>query len=373
MSNTADKRDMFPKWLEYKRKELGFKKTDMMKATGIGSTTIDNYFAGTSYPDDKYRSRIVKFINDLSEFEGFKRISNKEFADLFYRLMGDFAYEVNQDRLSKATGITQSNISKLQNGKYIPTTAMQKMILEFFYEMTVDSQGDFLVEHEDIGYELRSLLIRHFVQKDYIQAKFNKCFGNGELLVETDSVKYYGECLDGEIFKRWQIKRGSSLEKELDELAKAGVLNESEKEIYDMFFADGMTEFTEDEFELAREYSYERKRSIYLFKQYPEKVQKNILDNIRAFCDNYYFLRAEDDEYYSRKGNQGERKDDGPVYFYGFEQAKKLMVDFRPIIVVTTNASSSILYDKLHEEGVDLIFYKKQHYFLTIQTSIYIL
>lgn len=42
------------------------------------------------------------------------------------------------------------------------------------------------------------------------------------------------------------------------------------------------------------------------------------------------------------------------------EQAKKLMTEFRPIIVVTTNASSSILYDKLHEEGVDLVFYKKQ-------------
>lgn len=42
------------------------------------------------------------------------------------------------------------------------------------------------------------------------------------------------------------------------------------------------------------------------------------------------------------------------------EQAKKLMTEFRPIIVVTTNAASSILYDKLHDEGVDLIFYKKQ-------------
>ena len=42
------------------------------------------------------------------------------------------------------------------------------------------------------------------------------------------------------------------------------------------------------------------------------------------------------------------------------EQAKKFMTEFRPIIVVTTNASSSILYDKLHEEGVDLVFYKKQ-------------
>lgn len=42
------------------------------------------------------------------------------------------------------------------------------------------------------------------------------------------------------------------------------------------------------------------------------------------------------------------------------ENAKKYMTDFRPIIVVATNASSSILYDKLHEEGVDLIFYKKQ-------------
>lgn len=42
------------------------------------------------------------------------------------------------------------------------------------------------------------------------------------------------------------------------------------------------------------------------------------------------------------------------------ENAKKFMTDFKPIIVVTTNASSSILYDKLHEEGVDLVFYKKQ-------------
>ena len=42
------------------------------------------------------------------------------------------------------------------------------------------------------------------------------------------------------------------------------------------------------------------------------------------------------------------------------EQAKKFMTEFRPIIVVATNASSSILYDKLHDEGVDLVFYKKQ-------------
>lgn len=42
------------------------------------------------------------------------------------------------------------------------------------------------------------------------------------------------------------------------------------------------------------------------------------------------------------------------------ENAKELMKEYRPIIIATTNASSSILYDKLHEEGVDLIFYKKQ-------------
>lgn len=42
------------------------------------------------------------------------------------------------------------------------------------------------------------------------------------------------------------------------------------------------------------------------------------------------------------------------------EKLKEIMNEFRPIIVVTTNAVSSILYDKLHEDGVDLIFYKKQ-------------
>lgn len=42
------------------------------------------------------------------------------------------------------------------------------------------------------------------------------------------------------------------------------------------------------------------------------------------------------------------------------EKAKEFMTEFRPIIIATTNASSSILYDKLHDEGVDLVFYKKQ-------------
>lgn len=42
------------------------------------------------------------------------------------------------------------------------------------------------------------------------------------------------------------------------------------------------------------------------------------------------------------------------------EKAKRHMNNFRPIIVVTTNASSTILYNKLHDEGVDLVFYKKQ-------------
>jgi len=42
------------------------------------------------------------------------------------------------------------------------------------------------------------------------------------------------------------------------------------------------------------------------------------------------------------------------------ENIKKYTNEFKPIIVVTTNASSSVLYDKLHDEGVDLIFYKKQ-------------
>ncbi len=42
------------------------------------------------------------------------------------------------------------------------------------------------------------------------------------------------------------------------------------------------------------------------------------------------------------------------------ERIKEHIKEFKPIIVVITNASSNILYDKLHYEGVDLIFYKKQ-------------
>lgn len=42
------------------------------------------------------------------------------------------------------------------------------------------------------------------------------------------------------------------------------------------------------------------------------------------------------------------------------EKLKEIRIESKPIIVVTTNAASSVLYDKLHQSGVDLIFYKKQ-------------
>lgn len=42
------------------------------------------------------------------------------------------------------------------------------------------------------------------------------------------------------------------------------------------------------------------------------------------------------------------------------ENIKGHITTFKPIIVVTTNASSTILYNKLHDEGADLIFYKHQ-------------
>lgn len=42
------------------------------------------------------------------------------------------------------------------------------------------------------------------------------------------------------------------------------------------------------------------------------------------------------------------------------EGIKDYTSEFKPIIVVITNASSNILYDRLHDEGVDFIFYKKQ-------------
>lgn len=39
---------------------------------------------------------------------------------------------------------------------------------------------------------------------------------------------------------------------------------------------------------------------------------------------------------------------------------KEYLNDFKPIIIVTTNSPSDILYENLHEQGVDLIFYKHQ-------------
>lgn len=42
------------------------------------------------------------------------------------------------------------------------------------------------------------------------------------------------------------------------------------------------------------------------------------------------------------------------------EEIAKLKLDFKPLIVVTTNVSSEIIYNRIRELGVDFIFYKKQ-------------
>lgn len=39
---------------------------------------------------------------------------------------------------------------------------------------------------------------------------------------------------------------------------------------------------------------------------------------------------------------------------------KNLSLHYKPLIIVTTNIASNIIYDKLHKDFVDLIFYKKQ-------------
>lgn len=42
------------------------------------------------------------------------------------------------------------------------------------------------------------------------------------------------------------------------------------------------------------------------------------------------------------------------------EELQKLNLDFKPLIVVTTNVFSDIIYNRVRELGVDFIFYKKQ-------------
>lgn len=42
------------------------------------------------------------------------------------------------------------------------------------------------------------------------------------------------------------------------------------------------------------------------------------------------------------------------------EEMEKIELDFKPLIVVTTNVSSDIIYNHIHKLGVDFIFYKKQ-------------
>ena len=42
------------------------------------------------------------------------------------------------------------------------------------------------------------------------------------------------------------------------------------------------------------------------------------------------------------------------------EELQKLKLDFKPLIVVTTNVSSKIIYRRIRDLGVDFIYYKKQ-------------
>ena len=42
------------------------------------------------------------------------------------------------------------------------------------------------------------------------------------------------------------------------------------------------------------------------------------------------------------------------------EELQELNLDFKPLIVITTNVSSDIVYDHIRKLGADFIFYKKQ-------------
>lgn len=159
MKVSYKEREEYSRMLKEKRRELGFKNSELAEYIGVSLITAGKYISGESYPaSEKTREKINEFLESLSTIDNFHRLGTKEFSELLARLISVF--NISQTEIAEETGIKQPYINDyLSGGKGRRISAKtQYDILSFFLYKSHLGTGVFLPEYLETGQELMEIL-----------------------------------------------------------------------------------------------------------------------------------------------------------------------------------------------------------------------
>lgn len=143
--------------LRKRLKELCITQAELAKEIGVSQKTISTYLEceDTQLKNIQTQYKIETALEKLSDFYGYHHMDREQFGDLLDSLLREFI--ISQNKLAKAIGKHQKDISGYIN-KTLPTSVREQYeILEIFYQMCNFEYG-MSSEHFDTAMKLMNLI-----------------------------------------------------------------------------------------------------------------------------------------------------------------------------------------------------------------------
>ena len=134
-------KNKFASFFTQLRKELGYSQSKIANKLGISDQAISNWERGITFPDLSYLSDIAKVLNTnvLSLITGKHQIinikenvnfSNERFSQYLLKLRKN--KKLTQSDLGKILGVSGQNISKFENGVFLPSIELLEKYAKYF-------------------------------------------------------------------------------------------------------------------------------------------------------------------------------------------------------------------------------------------------
>ena len=135
------KNEKFVSYFITKRKQLGYSQNKIASELGISDQAVSNWERGISFPDLSYLDDIAKLLhtNVYSLLEGKQNnikikegvvFDTQRFSLYLSKLRKD--KNLTQNELGKILGVSGQNISKFENGGFLPSVELIEKYAEYF-------------------------------------------------------------------------------------------------------------------------------------------------------------------------------------------------------------------------------------------------
>ena len=131
----------FASFFAQKRKQLGYSQNKIANELGISDQAVSNWERGVTFPDLSYLSDIAKVLNTnvLSLIIGKdKTINIKENINFDIQRFSQYlsklrkSKKLTQNDLGKILGVSGQNISKFENGGFLPSIELLEKYAKYF-------------------------------------------------------------------------------------------------------------------------------------------------------------------------------------------------------------------------------------------------